>query len=346
MNIGELVLNLAVKGGGKTVSVLGGIKNSLTDLSLGGIAAKTAIAGALIGLERLTAASAKFGNRVTNQSLLTGLSATKIQQWGEYMRKSGGDAEDAASSLQAAQNILTSIKRGEGVPVGVSAISRDTHTNLLQHLDDAEFVANKVREYIRTTHDSVGVANANAESLGITRGAIAAFRKNGEDIGKISTNISSEGDIRRLDEVYQHWSNLWRVLEKLRDLLTARWGLPILQELEKGVHFLERFVDMISKIQSFKGLAQTIWGGGAETKDSKNLRKYIEGFVGKPPVGVKSNVIPLQKAVTPEGKGVKTSQVNINIEQNGIEDTHDSVDAFKNEIAKAYASISTIGTVA
>jgi hypothetical protein len=382
MKIAELFVDIIVKGGGKTAEALGSMQKGLMGLKDTSLETKAAVVGAVYALERWTAQSAQFGNSTKNLSALTGLSTTTIQQWGEYMRRSGGDAEDAASSLQAAQNILTQIKRGEGVPMGVSAISRDTHTNLLEHLDDATYVAEKVRQYIRTTHDSVGIANANALSLGITPGAIASFRRNGEDITKITSNISSEGQINRLSEVYQHWSNIWQAMAKLRDTLTASWGLPILREMDKAIISARTLVGWLEKIGSLgsweqrgHALAEGILGKptdiisaakgkeGPESDASKKFREFLYGIFGAPaganPTGAagsapagpvsRSNVVPFapkRPADSGTEKGKRhASNVNINVQQNGVEDTHDSVDAFKNEIGRAWASISTLGTV-
>lgn len=338
MKIGELVLDIAVAGAGKAKDALSGVKNFLTDTSLEGLATKTAIGAAVFALERWTSQSAKFGNAINNQSLLTGISTTRIQQWGEYMRKSGADAQDAAASLQAAQVVLTAIKKGEGVPIGISAIARDTHKNPLEYLDKPEEFALLARNYARKTKDSIGVANSNLASVGITPGGMAAFRKNGEDISQITANISSETQIQRLDKVYVHWSNLWASIEGLRNALTANWGLPIIEQLEKGVKVLQEFVYWLNQAKDFSGLGKNVlnklWG-----EAPKGTR------IGAP--DVKSNVVPLKRnPLTPLKAGEKTSQVEINIQQNGVEDTHDSIDAFRNEIARAYASISTIGTVA
>jgi hypothetical protein len=250
MKIADLFIGLKIDGDNKAVQALTGIKRILTDVTAKGLATKAAILGVVYGLEKLTSESGKFGNKLTNQSLLTGMDTTKIQQWGEYFRKSGGDAEDAASSLFAAQKIMTDIKEGNGVPIGVAAVSRDSHFDLLSHLDDPAAIAEAVIKYIRTTKDAIGIANMNAESLGFTPGAIAVLRKNGEDINAITANIASHGELNRLDRVYVAWSNFNKQWEHIRNALTAKFGMGAVDEISNAMTLFSGWILVLAKLDT------------------------------------------------------------------------------------------------
>lgn len=329
MKIAELFVDITLKGGTKVQDGLSGVKNWLTDITASGLAAKAAIIGAVYALERMTKASGQFGNEVKNLSVLTGIDTTKIQQWAEFMRRGGSSAEDAHQALLAASKTQAEIAKGN-YPQGLGRILSVTQSNLQDVINNPLKFAEMVKKYIQTSKEDISLINNAAESVGFTPGAITAVRRNPEDIYGIKTNIASEGEIKRLAQVNQEWSNFEKTFSRFRDSLTADWGLPLISGLNKALDLAKELSGWLSKIFSTGSAAGVLQKGvEAEGNLSKKARGALHGIFGAPP------------------QGQKTSQNNtINVYQNGVEDTHDSVSEFKNEVARAFYSINTIGLVA
>lgn len=388
MNVGELFVEIGIKGDNKVAQALSGIKNGLMDVSAQGLAAKAAIVGAIYALERMTVASGKFGNNLVNFKALTGIDTTKTQQWGEFFRKNGADFEDATSMLLASQKALTQIQRGEGMPSGLARISAETHTNLLAHLQDPVYVADTIRKYLLTTKDSIGMANVNAQSFGLSEGAISAIRRGGnEDIYSIRKNIPSEAELNRLSNVYKAWSNIDKMFLNLRNTLTSKYGMDFIQALEKAIESFIKVLPQIEKgfknvlsiikdikeavkglgfkddteastsgpvalLKGFKEFAEfmrgptkeelsSIGGGQQEGGFGKGARDFLYRVFGAPPSANEWH----PPMALPQPVGGKTSSANINIYQQGIQDSHESVTAFRDDIKRAYWQNASIGVV-
>ncbi len=330
MKVADLFVDITLKGGNKVADGLSGVKNWLTDITASGLAAKAAIIGAVYALERMTKASGQFGNDVKNLSVLTGIDTTKIQQWAEYMRLGGASAEDAHQALLAASKTQAEIAKGN-YPSGLGRILSVTQTNLQDVINNPLKFAEMVKKYIETSKEDISLINNAVESVGGTAGFITAVRRNpGKDIYNIKANIADENQIKKLAQVNQAWSDFEKTLSRFRDTLTADWGLPLINGLNKALEIAKELSQWLGKIFN-TGSASGVLKKGAEAESalSKRARGALHGIFGAPP------------------QGQKTSQNNtINVYQNGVEDTHDSVSEFKSEIARAFYSINTIGLVA
>ncbi len=348
MKVADLFVDISLKGGNKVADGLSSVKNWLTDISAGAIAAKAAILAAAYAIERMTKASGQFGNDVKNLSALTGIDTTKIQQWAEFMRRGGASAEDANAALLASSKTQAEIAKGN-IPSGLGRILSVTHSNLQDVMADPLKFADMVKQYIQTSNENISLINSAAESVGFTPGAITGSRRNHEDPYKIKNNISSGKEIEDLSKVYQAWSDFGRKFEKIRDMFTAKFSFPLISILEAALGVatalasaLEKVIDVATKF----GTSMRDIGLG-----TLSPAKAQDGFLKMFGIDFKKSQwhppMALPKGAGGLGKPTTTSQnTTINVYQQGIEDTHDSVSELKNEMANAFYSINTQGLVA
>src|SRR4051812_3068268 len=108
--IGELFVNIGIKGAEKTVGALKSVGGFMGDLSAKGLAAKASIVGAIYALERLTEAGGQYGSSIKNLGIYTGQSTKYIQQLREAFRESNVDINEADQSIQNMVKALSDAK--------------------------------------------------------------------------------------------------------------------------------------------------------------------------------------------------------------------------------------------
>ena len=97
MNIGELFVNIGIKGTEKTIQALGNVKSGLGAVASTSLEVKAAIIGAIYALERLISTSADMGMSLANFKILFGNSTKELQQFQNAGREVGLTFEETAS---------------------------------------------------------------------------------------------------------------------------------------------------------------------------------------------------------------------------------------------------------
>lgn len=364
MKAGELVIDVIIKGADKTVSALKDTKNWLSDLSASGIAAKGAILGAFYAFERFTSSSGKWATDIKNLSSSLGLSSTRpLQQWDEYFRMKGGTPEDAHNMLSSAGKILGILNQGGSLPKGAAQIGQQIGVNF----EDKEFlgnplkVADALKKYLQTTHDSVSVANQRVSEFlsADTAGAIRRRVKGApENVYGITKNIIDENAVTDLDQVRLQWSNFFKSLETFRNKATADFGLPILNSINKSLEIFDKLLGLIvdkmyTVLKGENGLLTPIpLTPSIKPKDQKpdsylegKAKKLLEKIIGPAPSLDPSAFVPSPKSTPQKEAAPQAQNINFYIDQDGIPNTHGSVSAFQKDILNAWQSIPSRGVV-
>ena len=232
MNIGELFVNLGIKGSDKAVGALSDVKKGLGEVSSMSIEAKAGILAALYGLERLTAQSGATGTGLTNFAAMTGLSMKQLQQWQYAARQAGESSEDFTGSLKGVQNTVSNMLLGKGAPEGLGLVSRAVKDFDPTRLRDTFYVMTKLQEAAQKLPKDLGTQAL--KSFGLSEGAIAAMRRNAftpEQLSKAPTY--NDGEIRQLDKANIAWSNLGNKVEMLIGHLNAAHGGQLVNDITK-----------------------------------------------------------------------------------------------------------------
>ena len=246
--IGELFLNLGVKGDNTAFKALTTIKNALTDMSAQGIAAKASIIGAIYALEQFSGQSGAFGAGMKNFAMLTGESTTRVQQLAEAIREvtAARRPEAIAESQGFIENFQTKIAgwHMRGTPIGEFANTFAAETGYdLNNTDFTKFFA-AIQKFRKTGgRDNLGMAEQNSilNGMGISKAVIetASSDKIG-DITKITKNIESDQLLGNLKHMEGQWSDFWTHLERIRDQHAAKLSSPILTFLNTELDGLEK----------------------------------------------------------------------------------------------------------
>lgn len=249
----------------------------------------------------------------------------------------------------------------------------NTVKQYFQTTKDAIGIQNEVGSQLQLTPNAISAFRRNKEDIYgiksniVSPGGIENLSKVQRAMSDLNKNIETAYNTFNAKHGIQLATDLNHVVSSLLKLADA------LARLSENLHALDILSAIISTVTgvanegagyvsdlskgNLTGAAKHLWeiwntpgklaGSAADwvIKKVKEKNSNAAGYVGGS-AGFLSGVPDLKKFnFAPPGK--PTSQnTNINVYQNGIEDTHDSVADFKSDISRAWASISTRDMVA
>lgn len=366
MNIGELFINLGIKGAEKAGQAIAGVTNSLKDVSSSGLAAKAAIVGVIYGLEQMMSASAKEGMGLQQFTNLTGISTDALQRWQFMARQSGVAAEEMSGSLKSVQDAMTAMLTGHGAPEGLTLLGQTVGFDP-SRARDTLYVMGKLREFAQATKDTPDIANRVLGSFGLSPGTIQMLRTSKVELDKINPkSIYSGGEIEQLSKVQVAWMNLSRSIEMAFGHLTAKKGLGIVSQIQQMTTSIIQLVTVLAsvaeKLKIFEAIGEMIKGLAVSIGFISDQLEKVFGKIDPKKEGGKSPLLfsPAQflanKAIdayygnnfgivearkpqlagppSPDGFG-NTNNMNIVVHNHGVKDAQEAASHVKREVSHA-----------
>lgn len=294
MNVGELFINLGIKGSEKTVGAIAGVHKGMSELASTSIETKAAILGAMYGLERLMSMSGNMGTALTNFNALTGQSSRKLQQWQYAMVQAGGTAQDVTSAVMNIQKAMARVDLNKGVPEGLFLLSKEAGGIDYSKKDDPYYMLDKIQTAVRNMGDSPrskAIANYLASTMALNDNVIAGMHRNAfrpDVFAKAPTY--SDKEISALNRANVAWSNLGLKIEMAVGHFNAKHGGQLVQDITKIADQTFRLIDALTKLAeklkvfqilggTLNFLANLVGVANEEIPGGKKDRKS-EGYLG------------------------------------------------------------------
>lgn len=287
MQIGELFLNLGIKGTEKTVGALSGVKKGLSETASMSLEAKAGIVAAMYALERLFATSGAAGTGLTNFNSLLGVSAQTLQQYQYAARQAGVSNQETENTFKSLQGQMTKTLNGEGAPKGLARVSMMvggmTAEDLLKYQQAPQLLIQKLQEYAGKEKNA-GLKNEVLKSFGIGDNMIAAFDRQAFTPAMLKKAPTySDREIGALDKANIAWSNLGTKIEMAVGHFNAKHGGQIVNDISKIVDQVFRLVDAFQKLSEklklFDVIGDIFKFFAAATEDAAD---QVDAMNGKP----------------------------------------------------------------
>lgn len=284
MNVGELFVNLGIKGSEKTVDALTNVKKGLSETKSISFEAKAAIVSMVYGLEKLMSMSAQAGNGLSNFNTLTGISAQTIQQWQYAARQAGVAGEEVAGSFKSAQTAMTRMLMGEGAPKGMARLAELTGGITKEQIDEMAknpvMLMQRLQQYAQK-EQNIGLRNEVMKSFGLSEGMITALSKNAfrpEMLRRAPTY--SDKEVHTLQKVDVAWANLGNKIQMAMGHFTSRHGLQLVNDISKITtevfKLADAFMKLAEKLKIFELIGKSFEGW---TEIFKGATSLVEGKV-------------------------------------------------------------------
>lgn len=285
MTIGELFINLGIKGTEKTVGALTTVKKGLGEVSSMSLEAKAGIFALLYGLERLTAMSGATGTSMANFTALTDISGQTLQKWQYAARQAGESSDDLASSMKSVQNSMSQMLLGKGAPEGLGLIAKTVKDFDPSRIRDTVYVMGKLVEAAQKLPKDIG--QTAIRSFGVSDAFISAARRGvftEENFAKAPTY--KEGELKQLDKANIAWSNLGNKVEMAIGHLNAKHGVELVTDLTKIADQVFRLAEgldrVASKLKIFQGVAWVFKQLAGAVEDVNQWQEGKRDFWGRP----------------------------------------------------------------
>jgi hypothetical protein len=310
MNVGELFVNLGIKGSEKTLGALSETAKKMGELGSTALTTKVAIVGAMYALEHFMKQSAEMGMGLSNFNALTGLSTKQLQQWQYAARQAGIGNEEFTGSLKAVQSSMANMLLGKGAPEGFAIVANKVGLDP-KKLRDTFYVMEQLQKFSKSVPPDI--ANTVMKSFGLSEGTIAAMRKQvfTPDMFK-KAPVISEGDINQLSKVEVAWRNINQKIEMAMGHFTAKHGLQLTKDIgeliPKVLKLADSFMNLADKLKIFTVIGKIFEGWGLLFSEIGGVVEKIGGIAGNLLSGnekkQKGAVEDIQQAIGPGFEGL------------------------------------------
>src|SRR5882672_10104653 len=115
-SVGDLYVNLGIKGSDKTVGQIEDTKKGMGELKSMSLEAKAAILAVAYGFEQMMSQSSRFGTHLSNLSTYLGLPPKILQQYIWAGKQTGIAKEQIEGTFKSLESIMANLRMNKGVP--------------------------------------------------------------------------------------------------------------------------------------------------------------------------------------------------------------------------------------
>lgn len=269
MNVGELFLNLGVKGTEKTVGALTDVKKGLSETASMSLEAKAGIVGAIYAFEQLMAASGRAGTDLSNFNAVTGVSVQMLQQYQYAGRQVGISNETVAGSFKTLQMAMEGAAIGKAPPAGMAQLAKtvggikEDYKELAAHPEKLLQYAQKYAQLEK----NIPLRNQVLKSFGLDDSMVAGLAKNAfrpDVMSKAPTY--SDGEVAKLDKARAAWANLGNSIEMAIGHFNAKHGNEMVNDISKitgqVIKMVESFLKLAEVLHLFEHISEVFEGWG------------------------------------------------------------------------------------
>lgn len=258
MVVGELLINLGIKGAEAAGRSLFVINNQVKDLASNSLAAKAAVVGVIYGLERMTSLAGKTGMGLQQFSYATGLSTEMLQKWQYAGAQFGVTGEEMAGTVKSVQDAMTNMLLGKGAPEGMGLLASKVGFDPAR-ARDTFYVMEKLRQFAQSVPPDVG--RNLMRSFGISDTMFQFMAKSKQDMDKMPVGLSN-GTIKELARIEVAWSRFWTKMKNFGFGLVASHGGGFISELSHAanetIKIAKSFDELLKRSQGIQVLAAAI----------------------------------------------------------------------------------------
>lgn len=292
MKVGELFVNLGVKGAEKTVGALKSAKDGLSGIAETSLATKAAVAGVLYELGRLTASSNQYGLSLELFNRRTGINLDYLQRMEALMRKEGVSADKTMKSFEGLQDVIAQMATSEGVPKGFGVIADLLGPENFDpaKLVDFEYAMSRIWMAAKKVADQPAIRNRVFGGLNMDKDFLATLSTTTKKLSDIKpSEIYNPKERTALSNMAKGWADLGNQIEKIIGRLNIRFGPTFLKGFQEIVPEIAKAItaigDLIVKLNVLHGIARVFHILAA------GIREFTEGALELKRSGV-SNLLP------------------------------------------------------
>ena len=230
MKIGELSVDIKVKGGTQSVA-------TMKQLQTTALAAKAAVIGLVVGFAKMSQEARKFAMNMAVFEANTGLSAQNLQKMSFMAAQAGVSLDDLSGTLQNLQSMSKEIALGGGNLRPFFMLGINPH-------QDPVKILNQIGAAIRRNEKNPAMLRHIVEELGISNELYYALLQ-GQTEELEEQYVLKKEDQEALVKLNKEWYKLWWYVKQIgirSQGFLAHVALPILKAVTSIVKFVGELV--------------------------------------------------------------------------------------------------------
>lgn len=261
VGIGDLFVNLGIKGSEKTLGALSATKEGLAATGSTALETKAAILAAVYAFGRLMETSGKLGTSLTNFNALSGGLAQTLQKYQYVGKQVGVTAQEMEGSFSHIRQSMTEMIAGGAAPIGWQELAKKmgfTAANAAAFIEHPEQLIQALQGYAQLEHN-VGLRERTIKSFVPGENMGGAIVRNAFTPGLLSKAPTfSDKELSSLTKADAAWERIADSVEKAFGHFNAAHGAKIAADLEKIIKPLERLAEQLLKIADRAKVFQAI----------------------------------------------------------------------------------------
>lgn len=272
LKVGEMFVNLGVKGGEQSLNLLAGTKNAVMGVKNASLEMKAAIVAAFYMIGKLVSSSGEVGTGLKNFNALTGVGTKQLQQYNYAARQVLGTNVDMAQTFQSLQMAMSDMLAGKGAPQAMALMIQSlknageqlNESEVFSYRDNPLLLFQRLQQFANLEKNPATRAWV-LKSFGLNDQVIAAMARNAfrPDVMKRAPTYSDK-EIDNLNRAKVAWSDLGLKIEMAVGRFNALHGRELVKDIEKitmaVLKLTEKLVLLAEKAKVFD-----ILGAGIET---------------------------------------------------------------------------------
>lgn len=274
MKVGELFVNLGIKGTEKTARIITNIKDGLKDVANTSTETKLALVGVVYGLERMMRFSTQMGAGLKSFSAYTRISTDELQRWQYAGRKVNVTNQEVENSFRGVSRAIGLMKIGKGAPEGLAMLAKGTNIDL-NKLEDTAYVMTKIQELLTNNGSDNTLLNTIAESFSLSPDMVAGLKQGAFTAEKMKgAPVFSKNQVNTLADMNAKMSEFYNNLQLSMGVFVEKFFPQIVALLDKvsgklkDISFgispedkrsLEGVLIVMEKIADFVGVVASGW---------------------------------------------------------------------------------------
>lgn len=287
-SIGELFVDLGIKGQQKTIGALTDVKTGLGEAKSMALETKAGILAIVYGLEQMMSASMQAGTSLSNFNTLTGISIDKLQEYQYVTRLVGGSNEEMAQTFKNVSDKMAAYGRGEGDPRAL----RYMQSQLKEEFDpnryrDAEYMIQQFQKFAQLKDVGEDMKRWALGAMGLGEHVqVGLMRGMYNDKNFAQAPKYSKAEAAELDRMRAEWSKLATEIEMAFGHFNAKHGGEIIKFFKRmtkeSEHFAESLLKISERLGAFEKIGNIFEGITNTLKLGNEIMDRLDGKKSKP----------------------------------------------------------------
>lgn len=263
MQIGELFLDIGIKGTEKTVNAVASVTGSLKDAASMSLEAKAGVVALIYAFEKLTSQSLAAGTKLSNFHELTGIATDTLQRYEYVAGTAGASIGEMDQSLQGLNDTIAAFRVEGKLPAFMTRIGQLAHQAGVKAFNPQDLIGPNGAEKLFQWYQQVlskspieaSLKTKFMEGTGINKNVLAGMIRNQYSPEALAgVPLLSDNEIARLTKAQAAWFKLGQTIQKTFDHFTAKHGIELARDIELLIKPVSQLTEQLDRLTSKMGI--------------------------------------------------------------------------------------------